>query len=228
MDSKDFELFADEQRAILQDVAKGLEALAGQVQNLSEKYVAPKDEVKVKGKLEVNTQKNVTVDNLKDIDLDSFAQKIVDAVSKNEPLDSVRVTDLRKEVTEAMREALKEVEPTDLSPLTEAIEEAIKARPQVNVTKEDVKLPNTAKDYISVRLTDGKKFYKAAETIAQAIQRLPLVQSTETGEWVLAIANADGSLIEGGTATDTTDTLLLENGDDLLLENGDELLLESN
>ena len=226
------ELYFEEQRQLLiglnekldknierQD--KQLELIEKQIELVNaqiDKYVAPKDEVKVLGKVEVNTETEVEVSNL-----DEQTEKIIQAVNAIKPLSQIEVKNIKDAIAKTVSiDNLQEVE-NELTLIREAIEAQ-----DFNVNVEKQKLPNTPKDYLSVRLTDGKQFYNAVTQLTNAIGQLPLVRSDETGQLVMAIANADGSLITGGTGTTPTpvDNLLLETGDNLLLENGDLLLTE--
>lgn len=110
--------------------------------------------------------------------------KIVEAVKANN-LDKVlnEVEKLNEELAEIRRLTGEKVAPTEISvkniegaktdsvkvnnlyALEKGIETLIdqinKLEPNVTVEKQDVRFPNTARDYVAVRLTNGKEFYEA-------------------------------------------------------------------
>lgn len=217
------ELYNEEQRQILLDLKKAVDNQAKIIEKQNEliqkqldTYVAPKDNIEVKGKLEVNTEKEVAITNL-----DEHTQKVVEAVLSTiqTPVDKVTVKNIKDAVAKSIKVSNLEGVENKLVDLKTAIEK----QEAINIVQKEVKMPNTASDYVSVRLTDGKSFYNAITKLATAIQQLPLVISQETGNYVVAVANADGSMISGVAPVDN---LLLETGDDLLLETGDLLLTE--
>jgi hypothetical protein len=210
MDQKDIELYQEEQRALLLDLTAAIQAQTTAITDQSlivakllEDYVAPKEKVSVSGVVEVNTEKEVAVTNL-----DDHTEQIVSAVKDIKPTTEVTVKNIEAaqspnvEVTnlKGLEEGMSDLS-KDVVNLQTALEEKDMS---VNVTKEKITMPSTARDYVSVRLTDGKRFYEAMTTVASSLSNLPLVQSTVTGEWALSVANADGTPVTGGTSTADT------------------------
>lgn len=223
----DLSLYLEEQRMILKELQTSIILLNQLVQKQVEAYKPPVENVTVKGAVSVNTQKDVEVNNLDIVtdSIDTMKQQVTEAIKANKPVDKIEVSNIEDAISkEVSVRNLKNIE-TKLDTLDETLKNKDMS---VHVTKQDVVLPKNAKDAIAVRLSDGKKFYEAIAGFTAAAQTLPFVISTETGKYVLAVANADGTPISGGSTTPTdTDNLLLENGDAFLLENGSQLLLES-
>lgn len=101
------------------------------------------------------------------------SDKILNEIEKlNDELSRIRILNEQQQnktdeisVKNIQDAQTKEVRITNLSPLEDAITKLIdnikQLEPSVTVEKQDVKFPNRAKDYVSVRLTNGKEFYEA-------------------------------------------------------------------
>lgn len=93
-------------------------------------------------------------------ELELVAQGIIAAVKESKPelLSEISI----KNIAEAR---VDKVHVSNLNELEKAIndlaEKVVDNPPVVNVQKQEVKFPNTARDYVSVRLTNGKQFYEA-------------------------------------------------------------------
>lgn len=172
MDSKDFELYAEEQKKALEAVSGALRVLAEQVEILNKSYVAPHKEVEVKGAVTVNTEKTVTVDNLDAINFKDEADSIVKAIVENKPLGEVTVSNM----SDAKPDSVKINNLRDLEDLFAPYIDAVKAiQPLVKVNP-SLKLDYDAKNPLAVRLSDGKSFYKAMfSAVNAAIETDPFV-----------------------------------------------------
>ena len=85
---------------------------------------------------------------------------------------------------------------SDFDKFTKSVVNAIKEnKSEVNVTKQEIKLPTSAKEPISVRLSDGKSFYNAIAAMTSGLQ-IPRIQSTTTpAVYGVPVVNPDGSSI---------------------------------
>jgi len=199
MDAKDQELYAEEQRTALFGIEAG-------ISKLLEKYQAPSSEVTATIDndtltVDVSNEKfEVEVSNEKDLEpaLKAMAEKIVKAVetAKTEKIEVTNLKDIEQRDT---------IKISNLETVEDLLGDLLDKEFNVTVKQDAPKFPITAKEAMSVRLSDGKSFYKALGGLQSAIQRLPTVISTVTGEQVLAVANADGTPIEGGTTTPPAD-----------------------
>lgn len=160
MDDKSIELYNEEQVALL----KGLQSdIAGLKDVLTGKIainVTNPDEVKVSGKVEVNTEKEVSITNMDEFvtGLDKLAQNLELTLKKLTPTDTVTV----KNIQDAIAKELRVSNLGDLKADLQAIKQAvIDNQAIVNVTEKAISWPQRAKDAIPVRLSDGKEFYKA-------------------------------------------------------------------
>ena len=202
MDAKDLELYEEEKRLANKELNANIVNLTTAFDELRKFLETQPETTQVKGSVEIsNPTEEVEVSNL-DILQESFSElgdQLKEAIenSKVEPVTELSV----KNIKDAKTDAVKITNLKELAKSFEEIKKAIEAlNLEVNVEKQDVNFPNGAKKYVSVRLTDGKAFYKAMGGLSQALHSLPTVVSTVTGELVLAVANADGSAISGGAA----------------------------
>lgn len=142
------------------DLKKSVDNLLPKLQELIDNYVAPKDELTVKGEVKVNTEKQIEVTNLELIKdylenlgselKESIKGSIVDEVTvKNptKPLKTVSVDNLNV-ITNAVNLLTQKLDQKDFQPV-------------VKVTKQDIKFPKSPTEAIPVRLSDGKGFYNA-------------------------------------------------------------------
>lgn len=213
---------AEEQLAVLRDylpklpeIVEKLEALETRREHLDIEHKVDVDITDVEGKVEVTNSLDVN-------DLPQMHQTLKTLV---ETLES------------------KEFDPTidvqtpkvvvDLKKLEKLFAQLVEKEVVVNVEKETIKFPSTARSAIPVRLSNGKQFYEAMFSGGGGIGKLAnvsIVESTDfPGVYGMVMLNPDGSTISagGGTTPTITHEFLLENGDTFLLENGDKLLLES-
>lgn len=200
MEVTDQELAFEEQRQKLMDLASSLNGVKTAIDELASSQPEPVTDVNVKGEVKVSNQPETlavsNLDALKDY-FDTLASDISSAIKENAPNDTIKIAN--------PVETVKVSNLTKLENRIDRLAKAIEDTEPVHVERQDVSFPNTAKDYVSVRLTDGKSFYKTMNQVATALQKLPLVISTETGEYALAVANADGTPIEGGTSSPVTE-----------------------
>jgi hypothetical protein len=174
MDSKDLSLYLEEQRLELIKLNKGILELSDKLQTQVETYVAPKEEINVKGEVTVNTQKEVTVKNLNDLQdwLKNASQAITKAISDNktEPIKEINV----KNIKDAKNEAIKITNFSELQKFFDGLNKAINDLPApiVNVEKQTIELPTAANKAIAVRLSDGKSFYNAITSFTNAVTNI--------------------------------------------------------
>lgn len=122
----------------------------------------PTDKVKIDGAVQVNTQKEVTVDNLETVvdELKALSDTLADAIKNNahKPLEAVTV----KNIDKAKTEAVKITNLSELKDYIASIGQAIKDnQPIVNVTKQEIVFPTAPNKPIAVRLSDGKGWINA-------------------------------------------------------------------
>lgn len=162
MDNKDIELQFEENRALFIKLDKSINLLRAEVVKSREEYVAPKEEVTVKGQLTVNTEKSVEVENLDQLDkwLERTSKEIAGAIenSKTEPITELTIKNIEQAVTKNVAiNNLSELAKM-LEPMVEAIE---KKEIKTIVQKQDIVFPTSPNRPIPVRLSDGKSFYNA-------------------------------------------------------------------
>lgn len=154
--NKEQELYNEENRKALIDLNQGVQSLI--------KLLSGKLEINQPLTTKIDNQiEEVSVNNLNELkdSLLQVSETIKTAVEKNKPVKEVRVSNLTK------TEAVKINNLAELKRYFDSLNKVIKDnQPVVNVTKQDIVFPNTRKDYISVRLTDGDKFYKAISMAA--------------------------------------------------------------
>lgn len=170
MDAKDAELYAEENREILLGIQRSLNALAttfsDEIRNLPE----PLKSLEVSGKVQVNTEKEIAVSNLGD--LEGWLWQLSDTVTlaiKNsapEPLKSLTVDNIKDAKADKVKITNLGELKKELDKLADVI---VTNKPIVQIDKQEVKMPKSATDYVSVRLTDGKRFYNALQAVAQAV-----------------------------------------------------------
>lgn len=166
MDDKAHELYQEEIRA---ELIK-LNQTVAQLEEITEKqlltYQPPKDQVEVKGKIEVNTEKAVEITNLEAVRdyLGELSDNLTSAIEKSvrEPVNVVTI----KNIAEAKSETVKVTNLGELTKQFQAIVDSIKQLPTpvVNVEKQTLELPYSATKPLAVRLSDGKSFYNAIAT----------------------------------------------------------------
>jgi len=155
------ELYQEEQRQALIDMNKGIAELSTKVQQQIDAYEVVKN-VEVTGRVEVNTEKEIAVSNLEDLQdsIESLEGTLSKAIKDNsyKPLESVTV----KNIKDAVPTELKITNLSDIAKYFNNLEQSIKNnQPIVNVAKQDIAFPTDPKKPIAVRLSDGKKFYEA-------------------------------------------------------------------
>jgi hypothetical protein len=198
MDSKDFQLYLEEQRLVFKSIQDTLNGVNTAVTELAKAYEKPVDEVTVQGQVTVNTEKEVSISNFSSVEtkIDASADTIAKAIaeSKPVPIESITVSNIKDAKADS-------VSITNISDFTKAVEALTigvlmkmeKIKPVVNIAKQDLVFPRNPKDAIAVRLSDGKSFYNA---IAQAISAGG--GSVPTINGAVPVVNPDGSNISGG------------------------------
>ena len=222
MDQKDLELYNEEQRQILLDTKEAISELVKAFNELKEATTQVKGEVEI-----TNQRESVDLSNIDDLlaGLTAQADTITKAIEKNahKPLEKVKISNPVKEIT--ILNPVSDISLKDLPALKKQfseLKEAIKdAQAIVNVTKEDVKFPNTAKDYVSVRLTNGKQFYEAISKALASFNTNGLA-TNEKLDQVISAVNSSGSVglvpgtdfdyIDGQQTSATVDTYVYKLG----------------
>lgn len=156
MDSRELQLYLEENRTALIDLNKGFIEFKDLLKTHVEQYKAPPTELKV------NTEKSVEITNLESVidKFDTLAEKFETAIKENsyKPIDSVTV----KNIDQAKQSTVKIENLDDLADYFQNLADKIESnQPILKVIKQDVVFPKTAKEAIPVRLSDGKSFYKA-------------------------------------------------------------------
>jgi hypothetical protein len=178
MDSRDFELFANENVQLLKEFNTNLIEFKALLKQANENYVAPKDNVEVTGSVEVNTEPEVEITNMYEFtdSIDDLAKRLQLSIEDNsfEPLKEISI----KNIKDAQPKDIKINNWNEAKKLFEYLGDIIKTnKPVVNVAKADIKLPTTPREAIAVKLVsaDGKRFYTALESVVTA-----LAESAET------------------------------------------------
>jgi hypothetical protein len=192
MDTKDQSLYYEEQRQKLIDIDSGIKSLKPVLDKLVAQYIAPKDNIHVEGKVTVNTQKVVTVDNLEGIvqTINNLSTTLAKAIKDNsyKPLPEVTVKNL-KEVK------IKSIDINNLGDIQRFfshLENVIKDnQPLISVEKQDLVLPTSASKALPVRLSDGKSFYNAIATLSSSMAS---VYRDSTGKGVPVTLTSTGSV----------------------------------
>jgi sulfur carrier protein ThiS len=166
---KNQELYQEEQRQLLLDLNKGMSLLSVKLQEQIDAYEVPVKSLEVSGKVQVNTEKTIEVSNLTELQeaINSLETTLSTVIVENsyKPVDKVSVSNIK----EAMPKDLAITNLAELKKYFDTIGEAIKAnQPIIEVQKQNVIFPTSAGQPVSVRLSDGKSFYKAVAAIASA------------------------------------------------------------
>lgn len=164
----DQDLYNEENRKTLIDLNKSIALLNEKIDTQIENYVAPKDEITVKGEVIVNTEKEIEVTNLESIKswLEELGSTVSKAIKSVKPITEITV----KNIDGAKQSDIKV---SNIQELAEILLPTFKALLEketiVNVTKQDIVFPTLPTKAIPVRLSDGKSFYNAIfQAISQA------------------------------------------------------------
>lgn len=192
MDTDNIELNLHEQVILLKQFNTNLV-------NLSNLLKEQRDKVEVSGAVTVNTEKQVTIDNIDEFtdSVDNLSEVLQKAIQENayNP-DSIKISNIK----EAKADIVKIENLNDLKKYFDNVAEAVKKnQPIVNITKQEVVFPTDPKKPISVRLSDGKEFYKALMTAVSGSSGIQSALTRNNGT-TIAVTNSDGSSI-GGSAT---------------------------
>lgn len=166
---KNQELYQEEQRQLLLDLNKGVSILSVKLQEQIDAYEVPAKSLEVSGQVQVNTEKTIEVSNLTELQeaIKNLETTLSTAIVENsyKPVDKVSVSNIK----EAMPKDLAITNLKDLEKYFDNISETIKAnQPVIEVQKQNLVFPTSAGQPVSVRLSDGKSFYKAVAAIASA------------------------------------------------------------
>lgn len=197
MDPKGQELYFEEQRQKLIELNFGIESLTQAVKGLEESN-RPLDTISVS-----NQVKSVEVENLAELSekLDELGEVLTKAIADNsyKPVTEVKVSNQVKEVDVKSPVTIKNL--SELSKYFDGIIKAITSnQPIVNVEKQDIIFPTSAKTPISVRLSDGKRFYDA---ITAAVSGGTVTVRDSSGRVAVPVVNPDGTPISSGGASQT-------------------------
>jgi len=201
MDDKDKSLYAEENLQALKGLKKSVDKFLGVLEGKIEiKQSINVDGIKITELPEVNTEKEVAVNNIGEFAeavkglSDGLAQAIKDNAHK--PLSEVTIKNLK----DAHQ---KEIKVSNLNELKAFINQIAKAiaenQPIVNLEKQDIRFPRSASQAIPVRLSDGKSFYNAiASAVSGAVAmfknsdgRGVQVQLTDNGAVPVDIQDAE-------------------------------------
>jgi hypothetical protein len=160
----DQELHNEETLQTQKDIKKALEGSAIiPLPKLPEKFKAEitnQIEAKVLGEIEVNDKPFTALSK----DLQQQIAGLVTHITKtivdntHAPLEAITVKNIKDaKADEVMIKNIGDFS-TEVSRLVKAV---IDNKPVINLETKEVKMPNTARDYVSVRLTNGKQFYEA-------------------------------------------------------------------
>lgn len=192
MDNKSLELYYEEQRQLTKDLKTSVDSLLGVFSQKVAVELEPQESIKIDGSVQVNTEKQVEVSNLQEVvtELQTLSKTLDQTIKDNK----VTVPDevVVKNIAQAKQDTIKISNLTELaeyfSNLTRSIEDN---QPIVNVTKQVVEFPTSAKNPISVRLSDGKSFYKAINTaISGGFSSAGLATTAKQDAIITAIENS--------------------------------------
>jgi len=204
---KNQELYQEEQRQLLLDLNKGVSLLSVKLQEQIDAYEAPAKSLEVSGEVKVNTEKTIEVSNLTELQqaIKNLETTLSTAIVENsyKPVDKVSVSNIK----EAMPKDLAITNLAELKKYFDNIGEAIKAnQPIIEVQKQNVVFPTSAGQPVSVRLSDGKSFYKAVAAIASA------------GLSKVAETNLESLLFDGSGNLKVSSTVVAGGGDGAILD----------
>jgi hypothetical protein len=202
MDDIDSKLYQEENRQALIDIQKTFENFGTELKRFNDNYIAPKENVTVDGKIEVNTEKEVAINNLAELTdkFKEFTTTISTAIAEHsyKPLETVEISNI-DDITP------KSIEINNFKDMAEFFEGYTKAikenRPIVNITKQDVVFPTSPKNPLPVRLSNGKQFIDALSVAMAGGSQDQRMTFTETGE-LRTTANID--MATEGLATEAT------------------------
>jgi len=170
MDNKELELYLEEQRIQLINLNQNISKLQELIEKQISIYKPPANEVKVSGKVDVNTEKSIEVNNLTELKqwLSELGKTVDRSIKENtkEPIKEITV----KNIKDAQQSEIKVTNFIELTKFFKDLNQNILNLPQpiVNVEKQDVQLPTAPNKAIAVRLSDGKSFYNAITSITNA------------------------------------------------------------
>lgn len=189
MDNQDLRLYHEEQ---LHELRKLHEAVAGLRDIFSGKvdvsaHVEVPDEVTIS-----NPVNSVEVNNLDNIKqwLDGLGEVVAKAIAEHKPetLEAVRVINMK----EAQPQQVKIGNLSDLKTYFDRLQRAISEnQPILNITKQEIVFPRSAREAIPVRLSDGKSFYEAIASVVAGA----------TGNDKVFSAKSSGSVTVGSSST---------------------------
>jgi hypothetical protein len=190
---KNTELYYEEQRQNTLELKKSIDSL---VDIFSEKVsveIKPIEKVKIDGKLEVNTEKEIEVTNLDLVTdaLKNLGDVITSLLEQGRIPEKIAISNIEQ----AKPDTVKINNLDELKKYINEIKEAIQQNKSiVNVTKQQIKFPTLAKDAIPVRLSDGKAFYKAIATaIGGGFNATGLATASKQDEIITAIGTIGGN-----------------------------------
>lgn len=166
MDNKDSELYHQENRQKLIDLQKDVDSLHTRLDGVIKVAVDnPVEEVKVTGEIQVNTEKEVVISNLKDFsdEVEKLGGQITKAIADSRPdkIESVKVSNMADAKTDEVRIKNFDDWAKEIAKLVDAVE---RIEPVFNIERQQIEWPTDAKHPIAVRLSDGEAFYRAVAT----------------------------------------------------------------
>lgn len=173
------DLYAEEQIQLQKDIKKSLENSAViPIPKMPEEFKAQiTNEItaNVLNEIKLNPEpfQALSKDFTQSIEL--LIAQLTKAITENayKPLSEISVKNIDKAKQEEIIVSNLPVLEKQVLELTKAV---LNSQPEINIEKQIIEFPKTAKDYIAVRLTDGKGFYNSTGgAVAQVGSQDPLV-----------------------------------------------------
>lgn len=200
--SKDYsQLTLEEQLAVAKDYLPSLPLVLDELKKFNER----EEKLEIEHKVDIDISDvggEVSIKNSLDVnDLPEMHQSIKNLIQTLEDKDTAPKVTVKQE---------KSI--VDLKNVEKLLTKLVAKDVSVNVKKDTVKLPSTAREAVPVRLSNGKSFYEAMFSGGGGIgqlSQLTITESTSTpGVFGLVMLNPDGSNISagGGGTTPTAST----------------------
>ena len=161
----DMELYQEENLKVLKEVSEYLKgaqviSMAPRMPEKMKAEIINRVTAELVGEIKVDKSSIAFISDEINKQLEIIASSIANAIRESQPevLAEIKVNNLSEAKTEEVTvKNLRGIE-DKISDLTKAV---IDNKPYINVEKQDITFPRAAKDYISVRLTDGQSYYDA-------------------------------------------------------------------
>lgn len=208
MDKKSQELYQEEQLEVLKSLKTSIDTFVEAFDGTEIKQNIVLDKVQIESMPDVNTETEVAISNLDELKtaFTELSNNLTKAIqdSAHKPLSELTI----KNIKDAHQNEIKVTNLNELKSFISEIAESIERnQPIVNVQKQEITFPRSAKEAIPVRLSDGKSFYKA---VAQAFS---------SGGSMASFKDADNKGVQvqltssGAVPVDIQDATVTINGD---------------